>query len=1342
MNFDDILAASLVIMQCASFDAYTQGMYVLMRHVFSLVWLYYLAIVCIGGFFVVNLFLAVLLEEFLQAKQAPSRTSHLPGRAPPCPPPMPLLPFPLPLPVLARAVGLPFTRGARHTPLPTNSHTACTRRPSHTQKVRSCRTAFREPRPIGSQVEDQMIMARAEKKNTLSEDEEDGLPAIPGSPSEAAKVEAHSPPGSPRPPDSPGAAAEMSELGKFVTSDGFGHASTALVVINLIVMCCPYAGMTTEYADNLESIGTVITVIFMAEMALKLLGVGCAGYWRDSWNRLDGTIVIISGFDLGMTLAFAGGGPNISFLRILRMLRVLRMLRLMRSWKGLYKICMTLAKAIPQVGNVLVLFALITLIFALLGMQLFGGSFGSYVVAPSDDVLPRTHFDFIGPSMLTIFVIMSGSWFDIMMAQEAVTPGSSWFFVMVLAIGTYLLLNIFITILLEQFAPPEEDEGADTEGAEAEDKAAEPAPGEEPLEELDINDRSMGLYRRDSCPRQFCTWVVASPKFDRLVFLLIIASSICLAIDSPRLEPDSSLAIYLTGLNRFFTAAFTCEMLLKMVSFGVCCGPGTRVVSSEEVDEHGQPKVVRIPPYFRDLWNVLDFFIVGVSWLCLLAEMFPALRPLKSLRILRVLRPLRLLARDPGMRLIITALVKVMPSVTEVFGVLLAVMMVFAILSLQLFSDAFGSCSDDSYTTRESCLAAAEAGRRLELGGGAEGPWLPPEPRGLAGLEGGVRRELKGGHDSNIGDTDFATSDSTMAPWLNPAFGSFDSFGSAMLLLYIMSTGDGWEDVMFQGMDAVGPGVAPVRNDFSPSALFFIAWMFFGSFFALNLFVGTICDNFSRIKAETDGSATLTAGQAQWVESLKVRKNSKPSRMARPPNNKARALLFDVAMSRQFELGIMGVIVANVLLMASDHWNPSEGFATAYSRSMAVFSYIYYCEAVLKITALGLNYFRDNWCRFDFFLVCTTLLDQFGHELLEAFLPMPPMLLRVLRVLRILRVLRLLKDKRFKGLKDLLMTLVLSAPALVNVVSLLGLLTFMYAVLGMQLFTYVIRGDMLTEDRNFESFGNALLLLFQALTGDDWAAMMNACSASPVDTECVAEQDGQPSSCGSRIAAVPFFVSFQFLGSFVFLNLIVAVILENFTSLGNVNPDLVSPEDIATFKDAWAAFDPDANSWIAVEQLPVLLLTIPPPMGLKSDSPESKLKAKSRALSHCAKLGVPEHEGEVKFDEVVLALINFNFHKSEEQHPNLDESPDEVKRLLETSPATTRNRRPSDMMRSAIAMVIQRQIRKKMAARQAARQGRRTPSPAPALSSGPLCPTPSPAPAAAASAARRDARRR
>ena len=148
--------------------------------------------------------------------------------------------------------------------------------------------------------------------------------------------------------------------------------------------------------------------------------------------------------------------------------------------------------------------------------------------------------------------------------------------------------------------------------------------------------------------------------------------------------------------------------------------------------------------------------------------------------------------------------------------------------------------------------------------------------------------------------------------------------------------------------------------------------------------------------------------------------------------------------------------------------------------------------------------------------------------------------------------------------------------------------------------------------------------------GDDWSAMMNACGASPLDTECVSEPTpGAPQgNCGSRYAAIPFFVSFQFLGSFVFLNLIVAVsteglqppaqgiaaalcitstsaciapilhlrciyfaptlhlrciysaptlhllctqvIIDNFTSLGKVDPNLVSAEDIANFKEARA----------------------------------------------------------------------------------------------------------------------------------------------------------------------------
>ena len=52
------------------------------------------------------------------------------------------------------------------------------------------------------------------------------------------------------------------------------------------------------------------------------------------------------------------------------------------------------------------------------------------------------------------------------------------------------------------------------------------------------------------------------------------------------------------------------------------------------------------------------------------------LAPLKNLRVLRVLRPLRLVARNAGMRLILTSLYKALPAVSNVFGVVLALQLV------------------------------------------------------------------------------------------------------------------------------------------------------------------------------------------------------------------------------------------------------------------------------------------------------------------------------------------------------------------------------------------------------------------------------------------------------------------------------------------------------------------------------------------------------------------------------------------------------------------------------------------------------------------------------------------
>ena len=128
---------------------------------------------------------------------------------------------------------------------------------------------------------------------------------------------------------------------------------------------------------------------------------------------------------------------------------------------------------------------------------------------------------------------------------------------------------------------------------------------------------------------------------------------------------------------------------------------------------------------------------------------------------------------------------------------------------------------------------------------------------------------------------------------------------------------------------------------------------------------GVIIDNFNRIKAESDGSATMTAGQAQWAETMKTMAHQQASRIAKPPANAVRMAAFRLVSSTPFDVVLTSVIIANVGGMACDYWGIEDNprHIAVYSGCMTVFSYIYYLEFVLKLTALGpRQYFSDHWC--------------------------------------------------------------------------------------------------------------------------------------------------------------------------------------------------------------------------------------------------------------------------------------------------------------------------------------------------------------------------------------------
>ena len=1237
VSFDSVAMSMIPIIQAITFDTWTDPMFYIMEAYSYEAWIYFIGIAIVGGMFVVNLFLAVIFDEFMRAQASDEAEAEI------------------------KSGGL---SSDPNFDVDENEAAA-------------------------------MIKAGKEMSDGLTKEQ-------PG----CCHCE----------PTSPGFRSWLKET---VLADWFGNISTGFVVFNLVIMCMPYADQPVQWEFVCEGLGSFVTWVFIVEMVLKLVGLGCTGYWSDSWNMLDGVIVSLSIVEMLITMFLADTGINISFLR---MLRLLRLLRLMKAWPGLYKIVMSFIKAIPQISNLFILMFLIMFIFSLLGMQTFGGT------GISED--SRWHFDYFYSAMLATFGIFTGGWVDaFQVCSDIIGVGISVaFFMPALVIGFFIIMNLFIAILLEAFADeeeePEAEEGKEEEGAEPQSTAT---PASVDLEEdgtaptVPLEGDSLCCLGPENGFRKFCQWLAEHPTFDQFIILLIILSSICLALDVPRLESGSLLKEYLIVINYWFTGLFVLEMSLKIVAYGFAFTPTA---------------------YIKSGWNILDFFIVMISILGLFADLIPAFGKLKSLRILRVLRPLRLLQRNPGMKLIIGSLIQTIPSVVEVSAVVMVFHIVFAILGMQLFSGQFGSCTDEEITTRLECVPhlysppPPVADRRLALLGSPQAAaavaiWVSPTANAsgvvaaaaptplvparsappleelpatttaptLEPANDKARQRERGrrlharrkemstrayrsskaqrlakravGEESGGAVVDALVvqnparrqldDDDLPTEWLNPAFGSFDDFSSAILILFVASTGDGWEEFMWAGMDATGVNQAPERNDFSPKSIFFLSWMIVGCFIALNLFVGAIVDNFTRIKQESDGSATMTPEQLQWVAALKETVNNRAQKAPREPKWAPRKAAFRLINTREFDFLVIGVIIANVLGMACDFHRieDMEVYYQVYTNGMMFFTYFYYAEFLIKFFGLGMTYFSDPWCQFDFFLVCVSLADQFFSDLLMALLPFPPTMIRVLRVARVLRILRLLKN--LKGLRDLVMTLVFAFPALINVSCLLGLVIFMYAVLGLNLFTFVAPGEALADGRDFVTFSNACLLLFQCLTGDGWSELMDD---AMINEERGCDPDAVPTDCGSPIA-LPYFISFIVIGTFVFLNLVVAVILENFTSLGNVNPDLVSTNDITEFKEAWGRYDPDADGMIPAKVLPELVLGLPPPLGIK-DTKEGT--SPSKAYRFCLALGLTQQNGEVAFKQVLDALINKNYKSKQVEVQK--EAPPAVKEMLLTRQKT------------------------------------------------------------------------
>ncbi|XP_006861131.1 PREDICTED: cation channel sperm-associated protein 1 [Chrysochloris asiatica] len=241
-----------------------------------------------------------------------------------------------------------------------------------------------------------------------------------------------------------------------------------------------------------------------------------------------------------------------------------------------------------------------------------------------------------------------------------------------------------------------------------------------------------------------------------------------------------------------------------------------------------------------------------------------------------------------------------------------------------------------------------------------------------------------------------------------------------------------------------------------------------------------------------------------------------------------RERLLHLTETMAFEIFIFFIICLNTTMMVAQTFAEVEVRGEWYFMAMdSVFLCIYVVEAVIKIIALGSKYFHDAWNNLDFFIMTMAFLDFLLMQLNASFLTnlynqSNVRLLKVLKSLRALRAIRVLrKFSILNSLQELTGTLAPSLPSITAILILMFTCLFLFSVVLRALFRH-------SDPVRFQNLFTTLFTLFTMLTLDDWSFIY---------------LDSRSQGAWYIIPILMVYIIIQY---FIFLNLVIAVLVDNF----------------------------------------------------------------------------------------------------------------------------------------------------------------------------------------------------
>jgi hypothetical protein len=312
---------------------------------------------------------------------------------------------------------------------------------------------------------------------------------------------------------------------------------------------------------------------------------------------------------------------------------------------------------------------------------------------------------------------------------------------------------------------------------------------------------------------------------------------------------------------------------------------------------------------------------------------------------------------------------------------------------------------------------------------------------------------------------------------------------------------------------------------------------------------------------------------------------------------------------------------------------------------------IFTLGAAMKLFALRATYFVDGWNCFDL----TCVLATVGAVVIQQVFPGQRFgaVVGGIRLFRIARLFRLLRFAR--GLNKLFNAFLLSIPKLLNVLAVLVLLLFLFAVMGMNIFGKVRTLDPHGVHANFRTFTDSLLTLTRCMTGEGWNELMQSLSRGSeffgrLGLPCVETMEiskanfndlkdkcmiDKPVQCGAYSMATTYFIAYTAVISLVLLNLFVAVVLEGFEG----SNDTDEREVITVCIKIWKLYD--KNLTLELDLMVVPLFVEHVQKELKRRSGEEDMQPRGIGMKETYfVLGLMEvKEGKVSFRQAVEAVI-------------------------------------------------------------------------------------------------------